>query len=177
MTATASRAFILLGAIVAFCVSVPAMAQYYETSATSKTGTAETQDSKIQASEIQASEIQGMDDATTESEAVLDEAEPVIESMAPTEGIANEDLTEVQSTRTASELAAGSRPTDDGPTPEEAWDDEHGWRYGTDYLFPLTRGGGEAGLPTWGRIVLSPITIALDTGLLPFGALAGLFGD
>lgn len=172
MTATASRAFILLGAIVAFCVSVPAMAQYYETSATSKTGTAETQDSKIQASEIQ-----GMDDATTESEAVLDEAEPVIESMAPTEGIANEDLTEVQSTRTASELAAGSRPTDDGPTPEEAWDDEHGWRYGTDYLFPLTRGGGEAGLPTWGRIVLSPITVALDTGLLPFGALAGLFGD
>ena len=167
MTATASRAFILLGAIVAFCVSVPAMAQYYETSATSKTGTAE----------IQASEIQGVDVATTESEAVLDEAEPVIESMVPTEGIANEDLTEVQSTRTASELAAGSRPTDDGPTPEEAWDDEHGWRYGTDYLFPLTRGGGEAGLPTWGRIVLSPITVALDTGLLPFGALAGLFGD
>ena len=167
MTATASRAFILLGAIVAFCVSVPAMAQYYETSATSKTGTAE----------IQASEIQGVDDATTESEAVLDEAEPVIESMAPTEGVANEVLTEVQSTRTATELAAGSLPTDDGLTPEEAWDDEHGWRYGTDYLFPLTRGGGEAGLPTWGRIVLSPITVALDTGLLPFGALAGLFGD
>ncbi len=162
MTATASRAFILLGAIVAFCVSVPAMAQYYETSATSKTGTAE---------------IQGVDDATTESEAVLDEAEAVIESMAPTEGIANEDLTEAQSTRTASELAAGSLPTDDGLTPEEAWDDEHGWRYGTDYLFPLTRGGKEAGLPTWGRIVLSPITVALDTGMLPFGALAGLFGD
>ena len=172
MTATASRAFILLGAIVAFCVSVPAMAQYYETSATSKTGTAE-----IQASEIQASEIQGVDDATTESEAVLDEAEPVIESMAPTEGVANEVLTEAQSTRTATELAAGSLPTDDGLTPEEAWDDEHGWRYGTDYLFPLTRGGGEAGLPTWGRIVLSPITVALDTGMLPFGALAGLFGD
>ena len=111
MTATASRAFILLGAIVAFCVSVPAMAQDYESSATSKTGTAETQ-----GSEIQASEIRGVNDATTESEAVLGDAEPVIESMATTEGVANEDLAEVQSTRTATELAASSLPTDDGPT-------------------------------------------------------------
>ena len=167
MTATASRAFILLGAIVAFCVSTPAMAQYYETSASSKTEAAETQDS----------EIQGVNDAMTESEAALDEAEPVIESMATTEGVANEDLMEIQSTRTATELAARSLPTDHGPTPEEAWDDQRGWGYGTDYLFPLTRGGEEAGLPTWGRIVLSPITVVLDTAMLPFGALAGLLGD
>ena len=101
MTATASRAFVLLGAIVAFCVSAPALAQYSETPPTS-----ETQDA----------EIQGVEDAMTESEAALDEAEPVIESMAPTEGVANEVLTEAQSTRTATELAAGSLPTDDGPT-------------------------------------------------------------
>ncbi len=172
MTATASRAFILLGAIVAFCVSAPAMAQYYEPSATSKTEAAETQDS-----ELQASEIHGVDDVMSESEAALVEAESVIESMAITEGVANEDLMEIQSTRTATELAAGSPPIDDGPTPEEAWDDERGWRYGIDYLFPLTRGGEEAGLPTWGRIVLSPITVVLDTAMLPFGALAGLLGD
>ena len=162
MTATASRAFILIGTIVAFCVSAPAMAQYSETQATS-----ETRDS----------EIQGVEDAMTESEAALDEAEPVIESMATTEGVADEALSGVHSTRSATELGAGSLPTDEGSTPEEAWNDQREWRYGTDYLFPLTRGGDEAGLPQWGRIVLSPITVALDLGMLPFGALAGLFGD
>jgi len=162
MTATASRAFVLLGAIVAFCVSAPALAQYSETPPTS-----ETQDA----------EIQGVEDAMTESVAALDEAEPVIESTATTEGVANEALSELRSSRSATELAAGSLPSDEGPTPEEAWDTGHGWRYGTDYLFPLTRGADEAGLPPWGRIVLSPITVALDLGMLPIGALAGLFGD
>ena len=108
---------------------------------------------------------------------VIEAAESIVESMETTEDVANEGLVEAEPTGMATELQVGSPASYDGMTPEAAWADSRGWRYGTDYLFPLTRGGDEAGLPTWGRIVLSPITVALDTGMLPFGAVAGLFGD
>ena len=54
---------------------------------------------------------------------------------------------------------------------------DDGWRYGTYYLYPLTRhmGESEASKP-WSYGML-PFTVVLDTVQLPFGALAGLFGD
>ena len=52
------------------------------------------------------------------------------------------------------------------------------WRYGTYYLFPLTRHLGTAGgvSRNW-RYPLYPLTVAFDAGQLPFGAIAGLFGE
>jgi hypothetical protein len=51
------------------------------------------------------------------------------------------------------------------------------WRYSTYYLYPLTRHMEESDIPKGWRIPLYPITAVLDTAQLPFGALAGLFGD
>lgn len=65
-------------------------------------------------------------------------------------------------------------PLADDEIPIEA---REGWRYGTDYLFPLTRHIDETGLPLAGKIPLYPFTAALDLGQLAFGAVAGLFGD
>jgi len=51
------------------------------------------------------------------------------------------------------------------------------WRYDTYYLFPLTRHMDEAEIPWLCRIPLYPFAVAVDTVQLPFGAIAGLFGD
>jgi hypothetical protein len=50
------------------------------------------------------------------------------------------------------------------------------WRYGTDYLLPLSRGLADAGVPPALRPVALVFTIPLDLAHLPLGALAGLFG-
>jgi hypothetical protein len=54
---------------------------------------------------------------------------------------------------------------------------DRAWRYDTYYLFPLTRHMGEAEIPLPCRIPLYPFAVAVDTVQLPFGAIAGLFGD
>jgi len=51
------------------------------------------------------------------------------------------------------------------------------WRYDTYYLFPLTRHMDEAEIPRPCRIPLYPFAVAIDIVQLPFGAIAGLFGD
>jgi hypothetical protein len=51
------------------------------------------------------------------------------------------------------------------------------WRYDTYYLFPLTRHMDEAEIPRGCQIPLYPFTVAIDIAQLPFGAIAGLFGD
>ena len=61
-------------------------------------------------------------------------------------------------------IAAASSPDD-------------GWRYNTYYIYPLTRHLGESGIKGAWRYTLYPFTALLDTAQLPFGALAGLFGD
>ena len=61
------------------------------------------------------------------------------------------------------------------PRPEGPASDE--WRYGTYYLYPLTRHMAESGISQAWRCTLYPLTAVLDTAQLPLGALAGLFGD
>ena len=51
------------------------------------------------------------------------------------------------------------------------------WRYDTYYLFPLTRHMDEAEIPRGCQIPLYPFTVAIDIAQLPFGAIAGLFGE
>jgi hypothetical protein len=59
----------------------------------------------------------------------------------------------------------------------EHWQDQRPWRYGTQYLFPLTRGMDDAGIHGWVRFPVGALTVVLDTAHLPFGAVAGLFGS
>jgi hypothetical protein len=54
---------------------------------------------------------------------------------------------------------------------------DDGWKYDTYYLYPLTRHIDESGVTNNWRYALYPITVVMDTAQLPFGALAGLFGD
>jgi hypothetical protein len=59
----------------------------------------------------------------------------------------------------------------------EDWSDRTPWGYGTDYLFPLTRGMEAAGVPRWARYPLYPLTVPLDLIQLGVGAIGGLWGD
>ena len=70
-------------------------------------------------------------------------------------------------------------PTDalQGVTAERDWNERRQWRYGTDRLFPLTKGLSETGMPTAARWALYPFTIALDAGNFVFSALGGLYGN
>lgn len=64
-----------------------------------------------------------------------------------------------------------------GRAAREDWQSRRPWHYGTQQLFPLTRGMAEAGIPAPARWPLYPFTVAFDTGNAVFGAIAGLFGD
>jgi hypothetical protein len=64
-----------------------------------------------------------------------------------------------------------------GLTAVEDWQRRRPWRYGTQNLFPLTRGMAEAGIPPVARWPLYVLTVPFDTGHLFFGALGGLYGD
>jgi hypothetical protein len=85
-------------------------------------------------------------------------------------------------------------PSDAPPVPDDAalttatdpftgwlarqdWRERRPWRYGTQNLFPLTRGMEDAGVPPWGRWPLYVVSVPLDVAHLPLGALAGLYGD
>ncbi len=70
-------------------------------------------------------------------------------------------------------------PTDglQGVTAERDWQERRQWRYGTDRLFPLTKGLSEAGVPPLARWPLYPFTIAFDAGNFVFSALGGLYGN
>jgi hypothetical protein len=64
-----------------------------------------------------------------------------------------------------------------GVLAREDWRDRRPWRYGTQHLFPLTRGMEDAGIPPWGRWPLYLFSVPLDAAHAPLGALAGLYGD
>ena len=57
------------------------------------------------------------------------------------------------------------------------WQGRRSWGYGTQQLYPLTRGMQDAGIPTWLRWPLYPFTALLDTGNLAFSAIGALYGD
>ena len=77
----------------------------------------------------------------------------------------------------ASRPAAGEDEAFTGAAARRDWNDRHRWHYGTQNLYPLTRGLGETGIPAWARWPLYPFTAVLDTGNLVFGAIGGLYGD
>ncbi len=57
------------------------------------------------------------------------------------------------------------------------WRDERAWRYSTDYLFGVTRGLSEQGIPRWCAAAAWIASVPFDVANLPFAAIAGLFGD
>ena len=57
------------------------------------------------------------------------------------------------------------------------WREDRDWRYSTDYLFGVTRGLSEQGMPRWCAGAAWIATVPFDIANLPFAALAGLFGD
>ena len=64
-----------------------------------------------------------------------------------------------------------------GVLAREDWSDRRPWRYGTQHLFPLSRGMEDAGIPPWGRWPLYLVSVPFDVAHAPLGALAGLYGD
>ena len=57
------------------------------------------------------------------------------------------------------------------------WNRRRPWGYGSQQLYPLTRGMEDAGIPPLARWPLYPFTAIFDTGNLVFGAIGGLWGD
>lgn len=57
------------------------------------------------------------------------------------------------------------------------WRDARTWRYNTEYLFGVTRGLRDQGIPLWCEGAAWVVTVPLDLTNLPFATLAGLFGD
>ncbi len=55
--------------------------------------------------------------------------------------------------------------------------DDKGWRYNTEYLFPLSRQMSDSELPKYGQYALYPLAAALDLLQFPIGALGGLLGE
>jgi hypothetical protein len=67
------------------------------------------------------------------------------------------------------------RPSDNPAL--EQWREGRSWRYGTEYLFGVTRGLEDENIPLWCGRAAWIVTVPFDIANLPFTALAGLFGD
>lgn len=74
---------------------------------------------------------------------------------------------------TAPALAEAGPSYSPGPAASASLDSDK-WRYSTYYLYPLTR---HMGITRGWRYAMYPLTVVFDTVQLPWGALAGLFGD
>ncbi len=77
---------------------------------------------------------------------------------------------------TAPALAEAGPSYSPGPAASTSLDSDK-WSYSTYYLYPLTRHMDESEITGGWRYALYPLTVVLDTVQLPWGALAGLFGD
>ena len=86
---------------------------------------------------------------------------------------------EVPQQATVSEIAKASVEVQPftGAAARADWQDRRSWGYGTQQLYPLTRGMQDATIPTWLRWPLYPFTALLDTGNLAFSAIGALYGD
>ncbi len=81
-----------------------------------------------------------------------------------------------QSVEAIAEASLNAQPFG-GAAAREDWQSRRSWGYGTQQLYPLTRGMEDAGIPTWLRWPLYPFTGLLDTGNLAFSAIGALYGD
>ncbi len=86
---------------------------------------------------------------------------------------------EVPQQATVSEIASASVKAQPftGAAARADWQDRRSWGYGTQQIYPLTRGMQDANIPTWLRWPLYPFTALLDTGNLAFSAIGALYGD
>jgi len=64
-----------------------------------------------------------------------------------------------------------------GTSARQDWQQRRTWGYGSQNLYPLTRGMEDAGIPGWARWPLYPFTALFDTGNLAFSAIGGLYGN
>ena len=102
-----------------------------------------------------------------EVEAEAAEAAPMLDEPVPTEAPPVPE---------AAALATEPDPFT-GELAREDWCERRPWAYGTQHLFPLTRGMDDAGVPPWGRWPLYLFTVPFDVAHAPLGAVAGLYGD
>jgi len=52
------------------------------------------------------------------------------------------------------------------------------WRYNSDYIYGMSRGlNADRDFGPGAKLTLMPLTLVLDTVLLPIGAIAGLLGQ
>ena len=68
------------------------------------------------------------------------------------------------------------RKIDEGPSLAEM-EKGPGWSYNADYIYAISRALRDSSLPAAAKVPLFIPSIVLDTGLLPFSLIAGLFGD
>lgn len=117
-------------------------------------------------------EASGAADASAETDRVVDSEPPdpyVIEAETELDAKATGDLSNV--------AKAGEFSVAPEASANDLWNDQNPWRYGTDYIFPLTRGLDETGLPDTLQSAAMILTVPLDVANLPFGVVAGLFGS
>jgi hypothetical protein len=65
----------------------------------------------------------------------------------------------------------------DSPPPLSETERGPGWSYNPDYLFALSKTVRDSSVPPAGKVFLFIPAVPLDIVLLPFAAIAGLFGD
>lgn len=114
---------------------------------------------------VRADELpEGSSESLAIPESEPETATPAAEPAAPTSALAGIGI-----------LDAAAAPSD-GHAAIDDWNQRRGWRYGTEMLFPFSRGMDDAGIPRPAQWPLYLATVPLDAALLPLGLLAGLFG-
>jgi len=67
--------------------------------------------------------------------------------------------------------------TVDSPRPLAETEKGPGWSYNSDYLFAVSKAVRDSSVPPAGKVFLFIPAVPVDIVLLPFAAIAGLFGD
>jgi hypothetical protein len=85
-------------------------------------------------------------------------------------------LTEGGPARSIAPQTSGGWSDAPGEIAIEDWQRQNPYGYGTDVIFPLTRGVRDADLELWAKIPVYPVAAIFDVIQLPIGALGGLWG-
>lgn len=74
---------------------------------------------------------------------------------------------------------SGTRTIESGPSLSsmEKEGDSGGWSYNTEYLFGLSKHVRDSSMPNGAKEVVFVFAFIVDIPLLPFAAIAGLFGE
>jgi hypothetical protein len=85
-------------------------------------------------------------------------------------------LTEGEPVRSITPQTPGGWGDPTGEIAIDDWQRQNPYGYGTDVIFPLTRGVMAADLDLWAKIPVYPLAAIFDVIQLPIGALGGLWG-